>query len=202
MTWPEESEAIVRGLAHALSNRVVALGMAGESLDDPEDAVRAEARAQVRGEAERLAEVTRLLKLLPREGLGRPQALQISEVLSDALALQAHHLELRDLAVSTAVSATVLPVRVERWALLRALVLLIGEARRVARERADAAAPVVLTVDGTEDECWVVASAKGARPGVELAALAAEMGGRMADSPDEIGLVLPSLAAVRRREGR
>ncbi|HYD52685.1 MAG TPA: hypothetical protein VEA99_08660, partial [Gemmatimonadaceae bacterium] len=153
--WAEESESILRGLAHALSNRAIALDLAGDALDDEEAEARAAATAQIRGESVRVAELTRLLKLLPREGLGRPQALQVSEVLADAVALHAHHLELRDLPLTTAIAAEALPVRVERWALLRALVLLIAMARRAARAEGSAGGGVAIRVEGTEDETRV-----------------------------------------------
>ena len=199
--WADESDAIVRGLAHALSNRILALGMAGESLDDPDERARADARAQVRVEAERLAQITRLLKLLPRDGQGRPQALQLAEVLADALALHAHHLELRDSPVSTAVAASALPVRVERWALLRALVLLVAAARRAARDATSRGGAVVISVEGSDEECWVRSEGRLGAPGGDLESLATAMGGRV-ESDGGLRLVLPSLAAVRRREGR
>lgn len=199
--WAEESESIVRGLAHTLSNRVASLGLAGESLEDEALAVRAEATTQVQREVEQIAEVTRLLKLLPRDGVGRPQALQLSEVLADAIALHSHHLELRTIALATSVSASALPVRVDRWALLRALVLLIASARRGARTEGRGEA-VTLFVEGTEAESWVRTEGGGEDVAEELRALAAAMEGRLDAADDGLRIVLPSLLALRQREQR
>lgn len=199
MGWAEESEAIVRGLAHSLSNRVAALGLAGESLEDEEAEVRREATAQVQREAEQIAEISRLLKLLPRDGVGRPQALQLSEVLADAVALHGHHLELRGVALATSVSAGALPVRVDRWALLRALVLLISGVRRGAGadRRGEA---ISIFVEGTEMESWIRTEDGDGQTSEELMALASAMGGRLERAGGEVRLVLPSLVALRQRE--
>jgi len=201
--WAEESEAIIRGLAHTLSNRAAALGLAGESLEDEEAEVRREASAQVQKEVEQIAEIARLLKLLPRDGVGRPQALQLSEVLADAVALHGHHLELRGITLATSVSASALPVRVDRWALLRALVLLIAGARRGAQTEGGEGGggeAVTIFVEGTEMESWVRTESDGGTASEELEALAGAMDGRVDRSAQGVRLVLPSLLALRQRE--
>lgn len=192
-TWAEEGDALVRGLAHALSNRVAALSLAADDLADESPDVAAEARARLAGEVERLATIDRLLKLVPGDRAARAQALLPGEVLADALALHAHHLELREVTLRGAADASAPPVRVPRALLLRALVLLLSAGRRAAGGGA-----VSVTMDGDASALRVVVSPAG-DPG-EAADLAAAIGGRIELAEGRATMSLPSLQAVRERE--
>lgn len=194
-SWAEEGDALVRGLAHALSNRVSALSMASDELLDEAPAVREEARERIATEVARLAALDRLLKLVPADRGARPQALLPAEVLADAVALHAHHLELRDVPIVEAVDPATPPVRVPRATLLRALVLLLSCGRRAA-----GGGGVVVRLGG-DDSALRVAVAPAGDPG-EAETLAASLDGRVERADGALTLVLPSLAALRAREGR
>jgi signal transduction histidine kinase len=198
LSWTEEGDALVRGLAHTLSNRVAALGFTAESLGFDDAGSPEELRQDLGKELRRLGDLTRLFKLLPREGIGRQEALQVADVLADAMALHEHHLELRDIPIRSEIQADVLPVRVERWALLRALVLLLSAARRMAGVPADRGG-VTASVGGDQGEVWVVVTAAAADTN-ELRALAERIGGRLDSGGSELRLVMPSLLRVRDRE--
>lgn len=193
--WAEEGDALVRGLAHALSNRVAALSLAADDLHDEAAEVRQDARARIATEVERLAALDRLLKLVPAERAARPQALLPSEVLADALALHAHHPELRDVPIAHESTEAAPPVRVPRSTLLRLLVLLLSSARRAAD-----GGGVSVRLNGDDAELRVTVAPAG-EPG-EATALAASLGGRVEREEAGLALVLPSLAALRAREGR
>jgi hypothetical protein len=203
--WEDEVEALVRGLAHALGNRLAVVALAVDELDDPEAEVAADARARLSRESGRVAEVNRLLRLLPRERGARAEALQLAEVLDDALALHRHHPERRDRAVTVTTDAGVLPVRVERWALLRALLLLLGAAADGAtqgpalavRVSGDASVVRVRVVGGSGKD-----DASRAEEMVSLAGTFADRcGGRIErDEDGAFALALPSLLELRRRE--
>jgi C4-dicarboxylate-specific signal transduction histidine kinase len=198
LTWADEGDALVRGLAHTLSNRVAALGFTVESLGF-EDAGSPEELRQALGiELRRLGDLTRLFKLLPREGVGRTEALQVADVLTDAMSLHEHHLQLRDVPTRIEIQPDVLPVRVERWALLRALVLLLSVARRAATA-SDGRTALTVQVGGNPEEVWVAVPA-AARDGDDLTALAERAGGRIDSASGDLRLVLPSLLRLRERE--
>lgn len=188
--WAAEADALLRGLAHALSNRVAALTLASEEFGVSDADVVAEARARVDEEVARLREVDRLLKLLPADGRARRDPLLPAEVLADAVALHAHHLELRDVPIVIEASGEPTPVRVVRSTLLRTFCVLLSAARRASGGGA-VTARLQASADEVRFECVPHGDAYGA------AALATVIGGEM----DGATLVLPSLAALRASEG-
>jgi hypothetical protein len=119
----------------------------------------------------------------------------VADVLGDAVALHEHHLELREVPIRSEIQSDVLPVRVERWALLRALVLLLSAARRDGADRGG----VSVQVGGDSEEVWVASRAEP-RDGDDLSALAERAGGRLDLADGELRLVLPSLLQLRERE--
>ena len=195
--WVEEIDALIRGIAHAMSNRTAALSLAAESVDDPDAELRSESRERLISEVARLGEVTDLLKLLPMEGLGRPEAFQVREVVAEAVALHRHHLGLRAVPLDIVHGESVPPVRIERRVLLRALVLLLSAARRAAQGRDE---PVTLSIEGDADQVSIHTTTSVPSVGRELAELAGRMGGSVSGGPTGLRMQIPSLAALRARE--
>jgi hypothetical protein len=90
------------------------------------------------------------------------------------------------------------PTRVPRWLYVRALVALAADATRAG---GDAAPPVTVTLDGDGD--WLVAGARD-RARNALSSYGRELAAAMAGEPlhGALGFRVPTLAAIRRREGR
>jgi hypothetical protein len=192
--WLVLSDELLAGLVHSLNNRVTALsvcmelaalgdaGMLGEGLPT---------------EVARLQRVTALVGLLPARG--HPEALEIAPVLDDAIALHAHHPRTRGIECSVRVESEMGPVRVPRWALLRALLVMLDAAKGAAQESQQGTAPVTLA--GDDDAVHV--RARVGTAGWETA-YAAEMaslcGGTLVREGAVLVLTLPSLMELRRRE--
>lgn len=192
--WQEEMEAVVRGMAHAFSNRLASLG----ALLELGDAATHDGMLGVRAEMTRLLEANRLLKLVGADRQGEAEALQLSEVLRDALALHALRLDLRHVKCTTRVEPGVLPVRVQPASLLRLLVVLLARASRRATGSA-----VALTVAGDELETRVALATERPSPAPVpdgLHVLARAVGGEVREREGETVLAIPSLVEVRRRE--
>jgi hypothetical protein len=213
--WERETDAVLRGLAHALSNRVAALVLSAGELTDPDTDVAAEAASRVVREGERLREIDRVLKLLPRDRRAREEALELREVVDAAVALHRQRADLRDREVRVTVDAGVLPVRVERAALMRALVLLLAVATRpaegddvlvrVAGDAERAWVEITTEDDGaqraaTDDSAEADRAERAARVDAAAALLRAMQGEVEQDARGAWRAVLPSLPELRRRE--
>lgn len=124
--WSALLDALLRGISHALSNRVSGL-MALTGLDpaDQDD----EMRALIPKELGRLRDLNSLIKCIPVDRSPTLAAQDIREVIRDAVGLMALHPIGRELQWSVAESGDAQPVLAERWVLLR-LVLLLADAAR------------------------------------------------------------------------
>jgi hypothetical protein len=91
-----------------------------------------------------------------------------------------------------------LPVRAPRWALLRALVLLVDAAKRFATATGDHAASAI-RVTGDSSVVGVHVETP-AEPSSSLVTIAERCGGTCAREGDELVLRLPSILELRRRE--
>lgn len=184
-------ESILRGVGHALNNRASALAASVELLggdgDDPSDA--AAGREIAGAEARRIGEIARLIRSLA-ETEGGTQAFAPADVAADAAEILALHRDFRHGAPVFETAAAV-PVRTRRALLLRALIALPPAGTTPAR--------VILAA---EDDWLVVTAAPAPTALTPLTAhLARAMGGEaLADG--RYGFRLPTLAALRRREGR
>lgn len=196
--WPAAADGVLRGLAHELSNRTGTIGAVAEALAAERPDSRLAAALGV--EAERLQELLRLLRLLPADAERTAEPVRPADVVSDALALFALHPAGRGATVDAAALDDAPPVRVRVPALTRALLVLLtatagdeGEAVRVHAAADDAW--LELRVEGE----GAVGDADGALE--EAGALVAADGGAATWSDGALALRLPTLAAVRRREG-
>ena len=200
--WSELCDALIRGIAHSLSNRVGALMALGHAERDALTAADAEMLGQ---EVDRLLEINRLLKLLPADRSPRREGLMIEDVLVDVMALLAVHPLLRDIEWQTP-RGDAQPVRTERWALLRMLLLLLERAGMASGERR-----VVITTSGDEEHVRVrvrpVAPAPDSTARLvehdgDLASLVERVGAGLTYEPTAVVLSLPTIAEARRRDLR
>jgi len=193
--WSTISNDLLHGLIHALNNRMAALGALVElaRLGDEED----DPLSGLAEELTLLGEVNALIALLP-ERRSEPEALELSSALGDAMRLHAHHPRLRRVACAVTADGALPPVRAPRWALVRALVILVHTAKgaREGPDRGDGAT-IHLVAEGGE---VAVRAEVRADPTEELVVLAARCGGRVERDGDVLTLRLPTLTELRRRE--
>ncbi len=132
--WLLLVDQVCHGIHHALNNRIGSLSALLEltRLGDlpPNDP----AFASLAAELTRLEDCSRAIRLLPRAGVGE-EPLIVDDVLADVLAVHTYLHDLRDTPFTIAPTRFVEPVRAERWALVRILVLILADAKRLAKTR-------------------------------------------------------------------
>lgn len=125
-------DAILRGVAHALSNRVAALGgMAG--LVDPGEIWTERMSKALQDEARRLGDVLRLFRLLPAEVRVESGAIELQPLIPDIVALHAYHSALLQVECALEYNREAMPVYANRVQLVHALLLVIDAAKRHAK---------------------------------------------------------------------
>jgi hypothetical protein len=193
--WRSISDDLLQGLVHALNNRVAALSAFVELArlgDEEGDPVKV-----LPTEIGQLHRLNALFAMLP-ERRSAPEALELHGVLDDAIRLHEHHPRLRSEHVTVAAEGAPAVVRTPRWALARALVLLVHSAKLAAASgRAPAGATVRVRADDTTVSVHV---ATAMPPSADLAALAERCDGSVAREAGELVLRLPSVRELRRRE--
>lgn len=123
--WLPELQAILRGIAHGVSNRVAALA----ALVELGDAETAEGRADILEELRRLQQLNVQLKQLVAEPRPEAEALSLAEVCSQAAALHSLRLDQRDVPCRVEGTGDA-AVRADRSSLLRDLLVLLAQAAR------------------------------------------------------------------------
>jgi len=129
--WLEVHDELLRGVTHALSNRVATISAAAYMLEH-EDVTGAQAAASLREESERMDALLQLLRLLPSRDDREFEPVSPGDVISQAVAMHAHHCDMRDVRVAVTTADGVLPVWVEPHAFLQALLLALTTAKRAA----------------------------------------------------------------------
>lgn len=214
---------LVRGLSHALSNRVGALGVLLEIVLDPDatPGERGTYEAQLLKEMAQLATINQQLRLLIPDRTA-PEPLLVPDLVDTAVQLAALHRDRRGGELRVTVSGTAVPVRVCRWAMIHAIVALIDVVSRQAGTRA-----LHVILGGSEREVEILVAPAPDASGSDAASgesalrqqptmhtrtapqdalesrhtaeqLAACIGGTVqAAGADAFALRLPSLAALR-----
>lgn len=195
--WAEISDSLLRGIVHALNNRVTALSAFAElsGLRDTEFT----AAEVLPGELSRLQLVNRHLRLLVGEDLTATGE-EPASVLEDAMSLHASHPRLPAIRRDLVREGPQMPVRVPRWALLRLFVTIVESGARAA-ERAGAGS-MVLRLTG--DERSVVIQVDGVTLSPYTIAMARLCGAIEGTAHGDTLVRLPSLLELRRldREAR
>src|SRR5690606_33536889 len=109
--WATLCDALLAGLVHALNNRVTALSVGVElaALGDEEML----SDGMMLGEVSRMQRASALIGLLPSRP-GDAEALELGPVLDDALAIHAHHPQLRIIECEVNAEQAMQPVRAPR----------------------------------------------------------------------------------------
>jgi hypothetical protein len=191
--WTPLLEDLLRGLVHAMNNRVTALSAFAElaALDDGVLEV-----DMLRNEIQRLHAVSSLVSVLASRN-DELEALELSAVLEKALEIHSHHPRMRAALCTVEKAGSILPVRVPRWAVLRLVLLMVDAAKRAGG--VSDAATVAMWLSG--NDAVVRLHFVSREPlGVDAADLARRCGGVVSYANGEAVLELPSLLELRRRE--
>ena len=189
--WIRHVENVLRGVAHALNNRAAALAALVELTSEPAEAP-AVLREIVSTEQQRVRDLVQVIRALGPPRAGEEAFLPVDVVQEVALLLD-HYPAMRDGGMQ--IDATqAAPVRAPRWAFARALLALSAGL-------AGAPARMVITTDG---DWLVICSDAGTEQAPPISALARELARHMGGEPlaGAYGIRLPTLAALRQREGR
>ncbi len=191
--WIPLLEDLLRGLVHAMNNRVTALSAFAElaALDDGGLEI-----DMLRQEVHRLHQVSSLVSVLASRS-DELESLELSAVLETALEIHGHHPRMRSVPCTLEKAGAILPVRVPRWAMLRLALLMIDAAKRAGGE--SHATTVAVWLSGDESAVRLHLVSRDAL-GVDAAELAALCGGALSHAKGEVVLELPSLLEIRRRE--
>lgn len=193
--WSTLSDELLQGLVHALNNRVAALSAFVELARFGDD--EADPLVVLPAEITQLHRVNTLFGLLPMRG-AEPEALELPLVLEDALRVHEHHPRLRGERCEVVREGTPLPVRAPRWALFRALVMLVHAAKRSSHTvQGRGGSPIRVVGDASVVRVHVPTQSG---PSPSLVSLAERCGGQCTREGDELVLVLPSILELRRRE--
>jgi hypothetical protein len=186
----------MRGIAHALNNRAAALSAVLELSRDPTDDA-ASTRAILGPELQRVQDLAKVVRTIgfPRAGM---EAFAPGDAAAEAIEVLRMSAELRDRTITIdALEAS--PTRVPRWMYVRSLVALGAAGSKATRDA------TTLRIAVADDGDWVAArvqgvSAQSAAPSVYVSEMCRAMGGSTLDT--DFGFRVPTLAALRRREGR
>lgn len=191
--WLALSDDLLAGLVHALNNRITALSVCAELAGMGDE--------EMLKEGLLLAEVVRLQRVAAQFGMmsarGQPEALEVAPVMDDALAIHALHPRMRAVECELAREGEAQPVRTPRWALLRALLVLVDGAKSGAQHAGRSEARIRLVYD--EASVRVVAPSSGG-DGAYAREMATLCGGTLGRQGDQLVLTLPSLRELRTRE--
>ena len=129
--WLKIHDELLRGLAHALSNRVATIDAATYMLGLGGADVQGQS-ATLRGEIERLEALLNAMRLLPRQADAVAEPVMPGDAIQAALTIIVHHGELRDVHCDVVTKGDVPPVFVDPNALQHALLVAIAAAGRAA----------------------------------------------------------------------
>lgn len=193
--WTYHVECILRGLAHALNNRAAALSALYEFSREPDLESPADTREILDSEMRRVQELVKAVRAIGSPGDGI-ESIVPAELLDDVRLALDLHADLRERSVSFEATGAP-PVRARRWMLLRALIALAAKTVAPPQERR-------ITIALAEEGEWLAVRITGGARSAPDAAYAWEMARAMGGEPlaEGRGFRIPTLAALRQREGR
>lgn len=208
--WLSVHDDLLRGLTHTLSNRIGTIAAAAYMVE-LQPANLANNAATLRSESERLETLLQLFRLLPRHADAIAEPIIPTDAVANAIALQEHHIELREIPINVSVDGDLQPAYAEPAALALATVVVLGAAHRAVGGRGT----IALTVSSTPDVVRIVAQgipADGQHvidneqtrhdatlDGAAVRWLLSAVGGDSEPRHDGAALTVPTLVAARRR---
>jgi signal transduction histidine kinase len=201
--WLTIHDELLRGLAHTLSNRVGTIDAATYMLT-LEGADVAPQVETLRGETERLEALLHALRALPRRAGADAEPVMPGDAVQGALALHAHHGELRDVPCDVHIDADAAPAYADPVALQHALLVAINAARTAAqrggghvRVQVSGNADVVRFTVGTNS---VDPDGRPADDALAIDWLLGAHGGRSEANAGAVVFTVPTLMAARNAE--
>ena len=191
--WVPLFEDLLRGLVHAMNNRVTALSAFAELASVDDGAMEID---MLRQEIQRLHQVGTFVSTLASRS-EELESLELSTTLELALEIHRHHPRMRSVPCTLESAGAIMPVRVPRWAILRLALIMIDAAKRAGAESHAAAVAIWLSGDESAVRLHIVSAGV---LGVDATRLAALCGGTLSYANGEAVLALPSLLEIRRRE--
>ncbi len=194
-SWCAVSEALVRGLAHGLSNRIATIGTIAELLrvhgDDPiamSDMLASETR--------QLEELLEQMRALSTRYTARNEAFRLSNAMAAAMALHSYHPDRRSVAITIEPGDESRPVLGDVIRFRREMVLLLNAATKAALVHTSRAVRVHFGLHGRVGVVRLLvgdAAATGALP--ECAPGDIALGVEESDAGASYMLVIPALGA-------
>ncbi len=202
--WLGIHDDLLRGLAHAISNRLATITAAAGVLDVDETPDPRFIEG-LRSDADRLDSLLTLMRQLPRRADAGLEPMLLSDALETARRLLDEHPTMRSRTISTVFIGSIAPVRAEPTAVMHAMIVAVRGAARVGvgpivveMETVGDAVRVLARVDGRSEETGNNAIEDDART---ISWLLRSSHGRGAAIPGGCAFDVPTLQASRRRPG-
>ncbi len=211
LSWLETTDAITHGLAHALSNRALAIS-ATIDAQDPAQPLGDDIATALAAEVQRLTTLLRALRAIPVHAADAPLPVLLKDVAAAAIDLHAHHATLGDVTVTLAGHDDAPPVLVVEPLFVHAMLVTLTALKRFAAP----GGVVRITCGGTPDEAQLTLSATrdagvvadgtapppmapSDLPGALLSAAGLEVEQTLGRGSCSLLWALPSLREARRR---
>lgn len=162
--WAAEQSALLRGIAHALSNRVGTIVSAVGMLT-PGAPASAPIVSVLADEGARLEDLLTVVRLLAGDGVGAtPEPIHVPDLIGPIVALHAHHPDARDIECLIDASPVDVPAFGVPGAIARSLLVLLTSAKRDGEQArvGCVATPtaLVVTVDGSAGDIAAASTAE------------------------------------------
>jgi C4-dicarboxylate-specific signal transduction histidine kinase len=197
--WLELIDQALLGLDHALNNRLAALRAFAELLRDDHWRATAAAGDSVQKELERLADTTRIVRLLARPKAPSRSGLIVEDVLADVDRIQSLLYDVRTVTIEFVSGPPLEPVWSDHASLVQLLSVLLYDLRK----RTVGGNEPTVRVEARSDNDWITISLsacipEGQRLAGDLAAsLASRLGAECHQTASRLDLRLPTLKAHR-----
>lgn len=153
--WLRVSEKVLKGLNHALTNRVASLEAVVSLLSDDLESPDLPLMKSLGEEVVRLTRLLHLYRAIPAEPFVTTEAVRLQDIIPQVIELHGHHTDLRSIPVVIDAAQQTPPVLVRPSALLRCLlVLLESGAGHALRARSQSA--LHLAYGGDDKEVFIV----------------------------------------------
>jgi hypothetical protein len=159
--WVELVDQALQGLHDALKSHIGSISALVERQQVGDSPDHGAGLANLATELVRLEDCNRMVRLLPHDAAAGEESLVLDDALADVLTIHHYVYDTRDLEVTIAPARFVEPVRVERWALVRVLALLLADAKRLAKQTGTS---VRATTES--DDSWVRIEFQAGQPAV------------------------------------
>lgn len=127
--WLALYDELLRGITHALSNRIATIGAAVYMLEHG-DVPLAQSLESLREESNRMEVLLQQLRQLPQRPGAQAEPITVNDACAPAVLVHAHHGEWRDVMCTVEVADDVYPICVEPHGFTHALLVALTAAKR------------------------------------------------------------------------